>query len=121
MWDNVWSKPDQSVLGSDERKGVKMGFITHSRDQSFFLSGHGDRKKRKTHTHTHIHTVQFHTGIPATTHKQRLTCTRTPTHNATFTKWEKYQAALGGAGSENWVKNSAVLCYSKGCVFVLLH
>lgn len=33
--------------------------------------------KKKTYS------VQFHTGIPTTTHKQRLRCTRTPTHNAT--------------------------------------
>lgn len=46
----------------------------------------------------------------------------THTHTqCNFTKWENYQAALRGAGSENWVKNSAVLCYSKGCVFLLLH
>lgn len=87
-----------------------MGFITHTEDQSVPLQG-GKKKKKKTHS------VQFHTGIPTATHKQRLACTHATTHNAT----SSYQAALRGAGSENWVKNSAALCYSKGCVLLLLH
>lgn len=56
LWDNVQNKPDQSTLGRDERRREKMGFITHSGDQSLSLQG-----KKKPHS------VQFHTEIPTIT------------------------------------------------------
>lgn len=61
LWDNVQNKPDQSTLGRDERKREKMGFITHSGDQSLSLQGKKKQKKKKPHS------VQFHTEIPTIT------------------------------------------------------
>lgn len=111
LWDNVQNKPDQSTLGRDERKREKTGFITHSGDRSLSLQG---GKKNKTK-----HTQYSFTPKYQPSHKQKAA--RTCTTQCNFTKWENYQAALRGAGSENWVKNSAALCRSSRYAFLLLH
>lgn len=114
LWDNVQNKPDQSTLGRDERKREKMGFITHSGDRS--LSLQGEKKKTKKNPHTQY---SFTPKYQPSQKKQKAAGTCTTQCN--FTKWENYQAALRGAGSENWVKNSAALCRSSGYAFLLLH
>lgn len=112
--DNVQNKPDQSTLCRDERRRrEKMGFITHSGDQSLSLQGKKEKEKKKKTT---LGTVS---PKYQPSHKQKAA--RTCTTQCNFTKWENYQAALRGPGLENWVKNSAALCRSSGYAFLLLH